>query len=148
MAVQAGRYGSGVELVQWFARLRLIGRQDIPGGDRKDAEYSHDAIGRGRKRLQPMADNPSKDTAQEENQAKYENGRCQVRQDASTALQVFPVAAVIEFLSSFVTLEPGDIISTGTPAGVGNTSGDYLRPGSQVEASIGSIGTLVTPISN
>lgn len=72
----------------------------------------------------------------------------QVRQDASTALQVFPVAAVIEFLSSFVTLEPGDIISTGTPAGVGNTSGDYLRPGSQVEASISSIGTLVTPISN
>jgi 2,4-didehydro-3-deoxy-L-rhamnonate hydrolase len=70
----------------------------------------------------------------------------QLRQDASTALQVFPVAAVIEFLASFVTLEPGDIISTGTPAGVGNTTGNYLRPGQLVEASISSIGTLVTPI--
>ncbi len=70
----------------------------------------------------------------------------QVRQDASTAQQVFPVAAVIEFISSFVTLEPGDIISTGTPAGVGNTSGTYLKPGDRVEASISSIGTLVSQV--
>jgi 2,4-didehydro-3-deoxy-L-rhamnonate hydrolase len=57
----------------------------------------------------------------------------EVKQQASTALQIFPVAAVIEFISSFVTLEPGDIISTGTPAGVGNTTGQYLQPGDQVE---------------
>ena len=36
----------------------------------------------------------------------------ELKQDSSTALQIFPVAAVIEFISSFVTLEPGDIIST------------------------------------
>ena len=70
----------------------------------------------------------------------------QVHQDASTAQQVFPVAAVIEFISSFVTLEPGDIISTGTPAGVGNTSGTYLKAGDRVEASISSIGTLVSQV--
>ncbi len=70
----------------------------------------------------------------------------QVHQDASTAQQVFPVAAVIEFISSFVTLEPGDIISTGTPAGVGNASGTYLKPGDRVEASISSIGTLVSQV--
>lgn len=70
----------------------------------------------------------------------------QVRQDSSTAYQIFPVAAVIEFLSSFVTLEPGDIISTGTPAGVGNTTGTYLKPGDRLEATIRSIGTLVTPV--
>lgn len=69
----------------------------------------------------------------------------QLRQDASTAQQVFPVAAVIEFISSFVTLEPGDLISTGTPAGVGHPKGIYLQPGDRVEATIGSIGTLVTP---
>ena len=40
----------------------------------------------------------------------------EVHQDASTAMQIFPVAAVIEFISSFVTLEAGDIISTGTAA--------------------------------
>ena len=65
-----------------------------------------------------------------------------LKQDASTGHQVFPVAAVIEFISSFVTLEPGDIISTGTPAGVGNTTGTYLHAGDQVEAYIEKIGTL------
>ena len=69
-----------------------------------------------------------------------------LKQDASTALQVFPVAAVIEFIASFVTLEPGDIISTGTPAGVGNTTGTYLRAGDRVEAYIEKIGTLVSPV--
>jgi 2,4-diketo-3-deoxy-L-fuconate hydrolase len=68
------------------------------------------------------------------------------KQDASTGLMVFPVAAVIEFISSFVTLEPGDIISTGTPSGVGNATGTYLHAGDTVEASIESIGTLVSPI--
>ncbi len=65
-----------------------------------------------------------------------------VHQDASTAMQIFPVAAVIEFISSFVTLEPGDIISTGTAAGVGHAKGVHLQAGDQVEASIEGIGTL------
>ena len=56
------------------------------------------------------------------------------------------VAAVIEFVSSFVTLEPGDIISTGTPSGVGSTTGTFLRPGDRVEATISSIGTLHSPV--
>jgi 2-keto-4-pentenoate hydratase/2-oxohepta-3-ene-1,7-dioic acid hydratase in catechol pathway len=71
----------------------------------------------------------------------------ELRQDASTAQQVFPVAAVIEFISSFVTLEPGDIISTGTPSGVGAAKGLYLGRGDQVDARISSIGRLVTGIS-
>ena len=70
----------------------------------------------------------------------------QIRQDSSTAHQIFPVAAVIEFISSFVTLEPGDIISTGTPAGVGSATKTFLKPGDQVEASISSIGKLISPI--
>jgi 2-keto-4-pentenoate hydratase/2-oxohepta-3-ene-1,7-dioic acid hydratase in catechol pathway len=70
----------------------------------------------------------------------------QVYQDASTAQQIFPVAALIEFISSFVTLEPGDIISTGTPHGVGKASNVFLRPGDRIEATISSIGTLVTLI--
>jgi 2-keto-4-pentenoate hydratase/2-oxohepta-3-ene-1,7-dioic acid hydratase in catechol pathway len=70
----------------------------------------------------------------------------EIRQAASTALQIFPVAAVVEFISSFVTLEPGDLISTGTPAGVGNTTGTYLKPGDLMHGSIASIGTLTTPV--
>ncbi len=70
----------------------------------------------------------------------------ETRQDASTALMIFPVAAVIEFISSFVTLEPGDIISTGTPAGVGNTTGTYVKPGDWLEAAIDGIGVLRSPV--
>jgi len=70
----------------------------------------------------------------------------QVKQDASTAQQIFPVAAVIEFISKMVTLEPGDIISTGTPAGVGSTTGTFLKPGDVMHAWIEGIGTLITPV--
>lgn len=70
----------------------------------------------------------------------------ETKQNSSTAKQIFPVAAVIEFISNMVTLEPGDLISTGTPAGVGNSTGTYLKPGDLMHASIGSIGTLVTPV--
>jgi len=70
----------------------------------------------------------------------------QVRQDSSTARQIFPVAAVIEFISSFVTLEPGDIIATGTPAGVGDATKTYLKPGDLLEGTIAQIGTLVSPV--
>jgi 2-keto-4-pentenoate hydratase/2-oxohepta-3-ene-1,7-dioic acid hydratase in catechol pathway len=69
-----------------------------------------------------------------------------VRQDATTAQQIFPVAAVIAFISSIVTLEPGDLIATGTPAGVGNATGTYLQLGDQIRASIEGIGELVSPV--
>ncbi len=72
----------------------------------------------------------------------------QVMQDASTAQMIFPVAALVAILSSFVTLEPGDIISTGTPSGVGHARKPpiYLKPGDLVEAEIGSIGVLRNPV--
>lgn len=63
-------------------------------------------------------------------------------QNSTTAQMIFPVAAIIEFVSAIVTLEPGDIISTGTPSGVGNTTGTYLKPGDQMEAAIEGIGVL------
>ena len=69
-----------------------------------------------------------------------------IEQHGSTSGMVFPVAAVIEFISSFVTLEPGDIISTGTTAGVGAAKGKYLRPGDLLEAEIEGIGVLRNPV--
>ncbi len=72
----------------------------------------------------------------------------QIEQDASTADMVFPVAAVVEFISSFVTLEPGDIISTGTPAGVGHAKGKSLKAGDVLEASIEGIGVLRNPVED
>jgi 2-keto-4-pentenoate hydratase/2-oxohepta-3-ene-1,7-dioic acid hydratase in catechol pathway len=70
----------------------------------------------------------------------------QVKQNASTSLQIFPVAAVIEFISQMCTLEPGDIISTGTPAGVGSATGTFLKPGDVMRGWIERIGELVTPV--
>ncbi|MFN0197460.1 MAG: fumarylacetoacetate hydrolase family protein [Planctomycetaceae bacterium] len=70
----------------------------------------------------------------------------ETEQDASTGLMIFPVAAIIEFISSYITLEPGDIISTGTPAGVGNAKGKYLHSGDVMEAYIEKIGTLRNPL--
>lgn len=65
----------------------------------------------------------------------------QVRQDSSTADLIFDVPTLIAFCSQHMTLEPGDVISTGTPAGVGN-----LAPGDVVEIEIAGIGVLRNPV--
>jgi 2-keto-4-pentenoate hydratase/2-oxohepta-3-ene-1,7-dioic acid hydratase in catechol pathway len=69
-------------------------------------------------------------------------------QDATTAEMVFPVPAIVSFLSGFVTLERGDVIATGTPSGVGSATGTFLRAGDVVRAMIGSIGTLQNPVED
>ena len=53
---------------------------------------------------------------------------------------VFDIPAQIEFASRFTTLEPGDIISTGTPSGVGMATGRYLRPGEEMVVEIDGLG--------
>ena len=67
-----------------------------------------------------------------------------VKQDATTADMLFPVDVIIERLSQGLTLEPGDIVSTGTPEGVGmgRTPQEFLHAGDIVEASVEGIGTL------
>ncbi|MBE9498823.1 MULTISPECIES: fumarylacetoacetate hydrolase family protein [Streptomyces] len=66
-----------------------------------------------------------------------------LRQDGSTADQIFPVAEVLRHLSHFMTLHPGDIVSTGTPAGVAMGMPEpkpYLRDGDVVELEIAGLG--------
>ena len=68
----------------------------------------------------------------------------EVKQDGSTARQIFPVGEVVRYLSQFMALYPGDVINTGTPAGVALGQPDpkpYLRPGDVVELSISGLGT-------
>ncbi|MFJ4036953.1 fumarylacetoacetate hydrolase family protein [Microbacterium sp. NPDC090007] len=66
-----------------------------------------------------------------------------VRQSGSTSRMIFDVAHVIWYLSQFMVLRPGDLINTGTPAGVamGLPDQPYLRPGDVVELSIDGLGT-------
>lgn len=70
----------------------------------------------------------------------------QLKQDGHTGQMIFPVAAVVAFLSRWMALEPGDVISTGTPSGVGSSTGTYLKPGDAVVASIDRIGSLSNPV--
>ncbi len=63
-------------------------------------------------------------------------------QNATTANMVFSVAEQIEYLSRRLTLRPGDVIATGTPAGVGKPRGIFLKSGDRVRMEIGGIGTM------
>jgi acylpyruvate hydrolase len=60
---------------------------------------------------------------------------------------VFGAPKLIEFLSSVFTLEPGDVVSTGTPGGVGSarTPARYLKPGDEVVVRVEGIGELRNP---
>ena len=74
--------------------------------------------------------------------------RCEVNgelmQQGHTADMLFPVARLIEYLSGFMALEPGDVIATGTPAGIGafRSPPRWLQPGDQIRMAISRIGRL------
>lgn len=65
----------------------------------------------------------------------------QMRQMASTRDMVFSVATLVAYISSVMTLEPGDLIFTGTPAGVGP-----LKPGDRVDVEIDGLGAISNPV--
>lgn len=69
----------------------------------------------------------------------YLNG--EKRQSSNTSFLVFPVPVLIEFISHVMTLEPGDVIATGTPSGVGP-----MKPGDSIEIRIEGIGSLVNTV--
>jgi 2-keto-4-pentenoate hydratase/2-oxohepta-3-ene-1,7-dioic acid hydratase in catechol pathway len=58
---------------------------------------------------------------------------------------IYPVADIVSFLSNIMTLEPGDVIATGTPSGVGLATGDYLQPGARIECTIENLGLSDRP---
>lgn len=69
----------------------------------------------------------------------YVNG--ELRQEAHTSQMIFSVARILSYISSFMTLEPLDVVLTGTPEGVG-----ALSPGDRIEVAVEGIGTLHTRI--
>jgi 2-keto-4-pentenoate hydratase/2-oxohepta-3-ene-1,7-dioic acid hydratase in catechol pathway len=66
----------------------------------------------------------------------------ELRQSDRTSNLIFPVAELVSYLSGIVTLQPGDLIFTGTPAGVALPSGNFLRAGDTVVTSIEGLGSL------
>ncbi len=67
-------------------------------------------------------------------------------QEGNTANLIFGPAELVAWLSRTITLVPGDIIATGTPAGVGAAQGRFLRAGNTVEIEIDGLGTLSNPV--
>jgi acylpyruvate hydrolase len=72
----------------------------------------------------------------------------QVMQDGNTAEMIFRVPFIVSYISEIVTLEPGDVILTGTPAGIGNTRTPpvFMKPGDTVSVEIERLGVLTNPL--
>ncbi len=70
------------------------------------------------------------------------------KQDGTTSDWIFPIPVLIEFLTRIVTLEPGDVVSTGTPAGIGYFCDppQFLQPGDEVTIEAEGIGRLTNPV--
>ena len=66
----------------------------------------------------------------------------ELHQDANTGQMIFSPEEAVAFISQFVTLEPGDLISTGTPAGVGHSKKLRLQPGDRIKGEIEGLGIL------
>jgi len=69
------------------------------------------------------------------------------KQHNNTGQMLYPVHKIIEYISAIVTLEPGDLISTGTISGVGSTTGTFMKPGDKVQIEISSIGVLKNTVA-
>jgi 2-keto-4-pentenoate hydratase/2-oxohepta-3-ene-1,7-dioic acid hydratase in catechol pathway len=74
----------------------------------------------------------------------------ELRQDDTSDRMLFPIPYLIHYLSTFCTLESGDVILTGTPSGAGARLNPpcYLKPGDVVEVEIARIGTLRNRVVN
>ena len=70
----------------------------------------------------------------------------ELQQDASTGQMIFSPAEALAFITQFVTVEPGDLISMGTPAGVGHSKKLRLQPGDRIRGEIAELGTLSNPV--
>lgn len=66
----------------------------------------------------------------------------ELKQDSNTVQMIWPIAEQIAEISAILTLEPGDVILTGTPSGAGLKSGTFLKPGDRIEAEIQHLGSL------
>jgi len=67
----------------------------------------------------------------------------EIRQNGTTADFIFPLDVILRYITSVMTLEPGDVIATGTPAGVGG-----MQPGDVVEVNVEGVGVLLNPVVN
>lgn len=141
-AEEAGDYIAGYTIFNDISARELTFRKDLP---QQEGDYYFDwLVGKWLDTFGPMGpwitlkdEVPNPDRL---GMKLWLNGELQ--QDANTGQMIFSPAEAIAFISQFVTLHPGDIISTGTPAGVGHSKKLRLNPGDQIRGEIDGLGIL------
>lgn len=141
-AETAGEYIAGYTIFNDISARELTFRKELP---QQEGDWFFDwLVGKWLDTFGPMG--PWLTTADEVPRPDnlrmqlWYNG--QLQQDANTGQMIFSPAEAIAFISQFVTLEPGDVISTGTPAGVGHAKKLRLNPGDRIRGEIEGLGTL------
>jgi 2-keto-4-pentenoate hydratase/2-oxohepta-3-ene-1,7-dioic acid hydratase in catechol pathway len=71
-----------------------------------------------------------------------------VKQDGNTSQMIHSVGEIVAFASQFLTLQPGDVLCTGTPAGVGKARGEFLQPGDKIVSRIEGIGEITNTVED
>jgi 2-keto-4-pentenoate hydratase/2-oxohepta-3-ene-1,7-dioic acid hydratase in catechol pathway len=138
----------GTDIPRAEARKHVFGYTAINDVTARDLQFSHKQWFRGKSLdgFCPMG--PCVVTADEFGDPQDKRVSLKVngvvKQDASTSAMLFPVDIIVETLSLGMRLEPGDVISTGTPEGVGfgRTPPEFLHPGDLVQVVVEGIGTL------
>jgi 2-keto-4-pentenoate hydratase/2-oxohepta-3-ene-1,7-dioic acid hydratase in catechol pathway len=126
-----------------------VSARDIQFGDNPGLPMSSPGLAKGFDGFKPLG--PALMTTDELSQydtlgiATAVNGV--VRQRSSTAELVFSVPQLIAFVSSYLTLEAGDVVLTGTPGGTGVADGRFLTPGDVIKVTVERIGTLTNTIA-
>lgn len=141
-AEQAEDYIAGYTIFNDISARQLTFRENLP---QQDGDYYFDwLVGKWLDTFGPMGpflvlkdEVPAPDRL---GMKLWLNG--ELHQDASTGQMIFSPAEAIAFISQFVTLNPGDVISTGTPAGVGAAKKVRLNPGDKIRGEIEGLGVI------
>ncbi|HEX8169373.1 MAG TPA: fumarylacetoacetate hydrolase family protein [Thermoanaerobaculia bacterium] len=141
LAIVIGRTARNVKAAEWRDYVRgFTCANDVTARDiqRKDVQFTR---GKGFDTFCPIGPRVVEDLDVSDLRVSTRvNG--EVRQDGRTSQMIFPPGVLMEFITSVMTLEPDDVILTGTPAGVGP-----LQAGDVVEVEIEGIGVLRNPVA-
>jgi 2-keto-4-pentenoate hydratase/2-oxohepta-3-ene-1,7-dioic acid hydratase in catechol pathway len=133
------------EAVAGYTIVNDLSARDL--GRRPDRKFPFDADWLGQKCFDDAAPmgpwfTPAAYVPEPENLAMKLSVNGVVKQDSNSGRMIHGIAEQIAYLSRHVTLRPGDVIATGTPAGVGAPRGEFLKPGDEVRLEIERLGVL------
>jgi 2-keto-4-pentenoate hydratase/2-oxohepta-3-ene-1,7-dioic acid hydratase in catechol pathway len=150
LGVVIGRRASGVSVADAFDFVRgYVVANDVSGRDLQFADGQW-VRGKSLDTFLPVGDLvPASDVPDPQALPIRAILNGEVMQDSNTSNQIFGVAEVVSFISQAITLEPGDLIITGTPAGVGAFRDPpvWLQPGDEITIEIDGVGSISNPVS-